>query len=198
LPNRAITRIGGLVAAVQQGFSKKSGKPYALLTLEDLEGTVQVLCVNENYDKHRALFVVNTPILVIGEVNQGEDKPKLFPQEILLLEDAPKKLTKQVHLRLHTAHLTVGRLEQARALVSSFPGKCPLFLCLRQPTGELVFIEAHERCAVQPSRELQEAVDAAFGADSYYAKVDAALPERTPRRWEKRAEGGDEGGAGDR
>src|SRR6185437_11677418 len=29
LPNRSLTRIGGMIAAVQSGFSKKSGKPYA-------------------------------------------------------------------------------------------------------------------------------------------------------------------------
>ena len=43
LPNRTLTRIGGLIAAVQNGVSKKSGKPYSMVTLEDLEGSVQVL-----------------------------------------------------------------------------------------------------------------------------------------------------------
>ncbi|HET7626554.1 MAG TPA: DNA polymerase III subunit alpha, partial [Verrucomicrobiae bacterium] len=51
LPNRSLTRIGGLIAAVQNGVSKKSGKPYSMITLEDLHGSVQVLCLNENYDK---------------------------------------------------------------------------------------------------------------------------------------------------
>ena len=46
LPNRGMTRIGGMVAAVQSGFSKKTNKPYALVTLEDLEGSVQLLCMN--------------------------------------------------------------------------------------------------------------------------------------------------------
>src|SRR5439155_20936411 len=41
LPNRSMTRIGGLIAAVQNGVSKKTGKPYSLVTLEDLEGSVQ-------------------------------------------------------------------------------------------------------------------------------------------------------------
>src|SRR5438067_848151 len=41
LPNRALTRIGGLIAAIQNGISKKNGKPYSLVTLEDLEGSVQ-------------------------------------------------------------------------------------------------------------------------------------------------------------
>ena len=32
-----LTRIGGMISAVQQGISKKSGKPYAMVTLEDLK-----------------------------------------------------------------------------------------------------------------------------------------------------------------
>ena len=81
-----------MVAAVQNGFSKKSGKPYSLVTLEDLEGSVQLLCMNENYDKFRPLLEANKALLVTGEVNTGEDKPKMFPQEIMPLEDAPAQI----------------------------------------------------------------------------------------------------------
>ena len=150
LPNRSLTRIGGLIAAVQHGVSKKSGKPYAMVTLEDLEGSVQMLCMNENYDKYRELLEPNKAILVIGEVNTGEDKPKIFPQEIMPLEDAPRKYTKQVHLRLHTAHLKPEHMESVHELVAAHPGKCPLFLCFAKPTGEMIFIETHERILSRP------------------------------------------------
>ena len=193
VPNRGLTRIGGMIAAVQQGFSKKSNKPYAMLTLEDLEGTVQVLCMNENYDKFRELFVVNKPLLIIGEVNNSEDKPKIFPQDIMPLEDAPRKFTKQVHLRLHTAHLKAENLDAAFRLVSENPGKCPLLLCLTQPGGEIIFIAAHDRFAVQPSVSLQQAADEMFGEETYYAKVDTALPERQKKSWERRGDGGNGG-----
>jgi len=193
LPNRSLTRIGGLVAAVQQGVSKKSGKPYALATLEDLEGSVQVLCLNENYDKYRDLLTPNRALLVIGEVNLGDEKPKLFPQEILPLEEAPARFTKQVHLRLHTAHLTPAHLEQVRELVGRFPGRCPLFLCFMRPAGPIVFVETHERFRVAPSLELQRTADELLGEQTYYAKADTSLPERAPRRWE-RASNGSHGG----
>ena len=196
LPNRSLTRIGGLIAAVQQGMSKKSGKPYAMVTLEDLEGSVQILCMNENYDKYRELFVENKAILVIGEVNTGEDRPKIFPQEIMPLEDAPKKYTKQVHLRLHTAHLKPGDVETALELVSAHPGKCPLMLCFMRPAGETIFMDTNERFGVNPSVQLQQAVDARFGEETYYAKVDTSLPERARRSWEKRGNSGN-GGNGD-
>jgi DNA polymerase-3 subunit alpha len=189
LPTRSLTRIGGLIAAVQNGVSKKSGKPYLIVTLEDLEGSVQVLCLNENYDKYRELLTPGQAILVIGEVNAGDDKPKIFPQEIMPLEDAPARFTKQVHLRLHTAHLKPEHLASVQELVAAHPGKCPLFLCFVQPGGEVVFLEAHAQFSVAPSRELQQAADTLFGEETYYAKVETSLPERTPRRWERRAEG---------
>ena len=190
LPNRALTRIGGMIAAVQSGFSKKTGKPYSIVTLEDLEGSVQVLCMNENYDKYRELLVMNNAILIIGEVNTSEDKPKIFPQEIMPLEDAPKKYTRQVHFRLHTAHLKPEDIESVRELTAAHPGKCPLFLCFMRPTGEVIFIEPNDRFFVTPSRQLHEAADARFGEETYYVKVDTSLPERQQRRWERKPENG--------
>ncbi|MEI6195911.1 MAG: hypothetical protein WCS42_16450, partial [Verrucomicrobiota bacterium] len=154
--------------------------------LEDLEGSVQILCMNENFDKYRELFVENKAILVIGEVNTGEDRPKIFPQEIMPLEDAPKKYTKQVHLRLHTAHLQPGDVAAALDLVSAYPGKCPLLLCFMRPAGETIFMDTNERFGVAPSLKLQQAVDERFGEQTYYAKIDTTLPERAKRSWEKK------------
>ena len=192
LPPRTLTRIGGMISGIQQGFSKKSGKPYAMVTLEDLEGTVSMLLMNENHDKYRDLLVPAKALLIVGEVNNDEDKPKLFPQEIMPLEDAPKKYTKQVHLRLNTAHLNEQNLAAARTLAETHAGRVPLFLCLRRPGGELIFIETHEKFFVTPSAPLQQAVDDLFGEETYYAKVDTTLPERQRKSWERRSENGEE------
>jgi DNA polymerase-3 subunit alpha len=191
LPARSLTRLGGLITAVQQGVARKSNKPYATATLEDLEGTVTLLCMNENYDRHRELLVPNNAVLVVGEVNNSEDKPKVFASEVMPLEDAPRRYTKQVHLRLHTAHLTPAQLEAACELVRAHPGKCPFYLCLMRPSGEIIFIETHESFSVTPSAQLQKAADELFGEDTYYAKVDTTPPERPRRSWERRAENGE-------
>ena len=135
LPTRSLTRIGGLIAAVQNGVSKKSGKPYSMVTLEDLEGSVQVLCMNENYDKYRELLVPGKAILVIGEVNTGDDKPKIFPQEIMPLEDAPARFTKQVHLRLHTAHLKPEHLAVGAGTGGRASGQVPVVPLFRAAGG---------------------------------------------------------------
>ncbi len=191
LPNRSTTRIAGLVSSIQQGVSKKSGKPYAMFSLEDVQGTVQVLCMNENYDKYRGLLVEGTPLFVLAEVNRGEDKPKLFPQEIMTLDEVPRRFTRQVQIRLPLARTTPEHLGQARDLAAANPGKCPLLLCLLYATGEMVFIEPSERYFVLPTLEFQQAVEQQFGKEAYYAKADLTPPERIARPWE-RERGGDD------
>ncbi len=45
LPSRTMTRIGGLVGQVQRLIAKKAGKPYSKFILEDLDGSVLVMCM---------------------------------------------------------------------------------------------------------------------------------------------------------
>lgn len=187
LPTKSMSRLGGMITGVQQGFSKKSGKPYAMVTLEDTGGSAQILCMNDNYDKFRDHLKQNAVILVVGEVNNGEDKPKIFPTEIMPLEVAPRKYTKQVHLRLQMAHLTPEKLDDVRRLVEAHKGRTPLFLCFRDPSGAVIFIETHDRYFVAPSNEFEQAVNDLLGEESYYVKVDTKLPEREKKPWEKKS-----------
>jgi hypothetical protein len=69
----------------------------------------------------------------------------------------------------------------------AYPGKTPVFLCLREPGGERIFIETHERYRVSPSSEFQRAITERFGQDTFHVKVDTSLPEREKRKWEKKA-----------
>ncbi|HSY17263.1 MAG TPA: DNA polymerase III subunit alpha [Candidatus Acidoferrales bacterium] len=185
LPNRSLTRIGGMISAVSHGVSKKSGKPYSMVTLEDLDGSVQLLVMND-YDKFRPLLEPNKALLVTGEISTGEDKPKIFPQDIMPLEDAPKKYTRQVHLRLPMAHLQPDDLTKVSELVAAYPGKCPLFFCFMRPEGGTIFVQAHERFSVAPSVELEHAANRQFGDKTFYAVVDRSLPEKARRSWEKK------------
>ena len=61
--------------------------------------------------------------------------------------------------------------------------------------GPVVFLESNEHFSVAPSMEFEEAVNAFCGDGTYYAKADTSLPERAPRKWERRGGGG--GGSGD-
>ena len=188
LEDRTVTRVGGMISVVQSGFSKKSGKPYAMLTVEDKLGTFQVLCMNDNFDRFKHLFEATLPVLIIGEVNNAEDKAKVFPQEIMRLEDAPRRYTEQVHFRVKRSDLTSRLLADLHSLAGSHPGKCPLYLCVTMPGGGAAFIETHDKYNVMPSLELEAALNSLVGEGGYHVRVDRTLPERERRRWEKKSD----------
>ena len=193
LESRKVTRVGGLIATVQRGISRRTNKPYAIATVEDLKGSFQVLCMNENYDKYQELLLSNKTVLVIGEANNNEDTPKIFPQEIIALDDAPAKFTQQVQFRLNGSGLGPEKMEELHGLATSHAGRCPLFLCIRQQGGRLVFIDTSEKYFVRPSVKLRDEVNEMLGPDSYYAKVDTTLPEPAKRQWQRKETNGNGG-----
>ena len=62
----------------------------------------------------------------------------------------------------------------------------PLLLCLRQPGGAAVFVEADERFNVTPGLALAADANERFGESTYYPKVDPTLPEPQRRRFAKK------------
>jgi DNA polymerase III alpha subunit len=149
--------------------------------------------MNENYDKYQELLLSNKTVLVIGEANNNEDTPKIFPQEIIALDDAPAKFTQQVQFRLNGSELGPEKMEELHGLATSHAGRCPLFLCIRQQGGRLVFIDTSEKYFVRPSVKLRDEVNEMLGPDSYYAKVDTTLPEPAKRQWQRKETNGNGG-----
>ncbi len=186
LESRSTVRVGAMVSAVQQGYSKKSGKPYAMVTMEDLHGNMQMLLMNENYERFRDLVVVGNAIMVLGEVNNSEDKAKIFPTEIFPLEDAVKKFTKQVHVRIRLDCFQDGQFEQALAVAQAHPGRVQLYLNLKRPGSDWLHILTNDRFWVTPSSALRDAFRDLFGEESWHVSVDNKLPERQRKPWENR------------
>ena len=193
LANRSMTRIIAWVDSVQTGITKKSSKPYANLVMEDHEGSVQVLCMNEAFDKYRDLLTPKRALMVVGEVSHGEDRPKIFASEVYAVEDVPAKFTLQVHLRLRAPRMNRELYQKAHDIVKAHPGRCPVFLCVELAGGELVFIEAHEKLSVTPSLGLQQAIEALLGESSYYAKPDNSLPEKIQPKWARKGSSNNSG-----
>jgi hypothetical protein len=132
-------------------------------------------------------------VLVIGEANNSEDTPKIFPQEIIPLDDAPAMFTQQVQFRFNGSELGPEKMEELHGLATSHPGRCPLFLCIRQQDSRLVFIDTSKKHFVRPSVQLRDEVNEMLGPDSYYAKVDMTLPEPTKRQWQRKENNGGNG-----
>jgi len=183
-------RLGGMINKLVPKTTKQ-GKPMAILTLEDLDGAVEVLVFPDTYAKCSANLKTGAPVFLSGMINLREDKPKIVADQILPLEDVPKKFTKMVHIRLSTGTVEGEVLNRVHDVLRSHQGNVPVLFCFMYPDGGLVFLEAHERFSVSPTKQFVQAIETILGEDSVWLKVDAeklaAVREnRRERSWERR------------
>ncbi len=180
LKSRDMTRLGGLVTEITKGISKKSSKPYALATIEDMEGSVQVLCLNENYEKFISSFSPTKPFSSPAKSNLSEDKPKIFP----VGHQPPRRRPAPPHPASPSPPPNGApccRRPRIRPRHPRRPSRqMPALPLLQMARRRRRLYRGHDRFFVRPSAALQRALDDRFGEESYYAKVDTTLPQRAP------------------
>jgi DNA polymerase III subunit alpha len=190
LQDGQMTRIGGIISKLAPKTTKQ-GKPMAIMTLEDLDGSVEVIVFPESYAKFAPTLKADAAIFVCGMANLREDKPKIVADQIIPLADVPKRFTKAVHIRLSAETTEESALARVHEVVRAHKGTVPVLFCFMYPDGKLVFLEAHEHFAVAPTQQFVVDVEAILGEDSVWLKVDAeklaAKNEgRRSRPWEQR------------
>ncbi|MGD0649843.1 MAG: OB-fold nucleic acid binding domain-containing protein [Verrucomicrobiia bacterium] len=165
------TRIGGIVSKLQPKMTKQ-GKPMAIVTLEDLDGSVEVLIFPEAYAKCSIHLRADAAIFVCGTVNLREDKPKIFADHIIPLDEVPKRFTKAVHIRLPAETTEEAALTRVREALQAHQGNVPVMFCFMYDDGKLVFIETHDNFFVTPSEALVQELERILGEDTVWLKVD--------------------------
>jgi DNA polymerase-3 subunit alpha len=184
------TRIGGIISKVVPKTTKQ-GKPMAIVTLEDLEGAVEVLVFPESYARFAPSLKTDAAIFLCGMVNLREDKPKIVADQIIPLADVPKKFTKAVHIRIAAGTTEDSTLTRVQEVLRKHKGEVPVMFCFMYPEGKLVILEAHEHFSVAPTQQFVRDVEGILGEESVWLKVDteklAATNEvRRSRPWEQR------------
>jgi DNA polymerase-3 subunit alpha len=171
LQDGQMTRIGGIISKLTPKTTRQ-GKPMALMTLEDLDGSVEVLVFPDSYAKYAGSLKTDTAIFVCGMANLREDKPKIVADQVIPLDDVPKKFTKAVHIRVPAGTTEESILTRVQQVLDAHKGSVPVLFCFIYPDGKLVFLEAHEHFSVSPTQQFVRDVEAILGEDSVWLKVD--------------------------
>jgi DNA polymerase-3 subunit alpha len=186
------TRLGGIISKMQVRFTKQN-KSMAILTVEDLDGAAEVVVFPDAYARCAQHLKVDAPIFICGSVTLKEDKPKLYADQALPLDDVQKRFTKALHLRLPVASMSDETLPRIRDLLQAHRGTVPVLICFIYPEGKLVYMETHEHFSVTPSNELEHQLEELLGEDVVWWKADveklaAVAANAAPRRqWERKA-----------
>ncbi|HZI98225.1 MAG TPA: DNA polymerase III subunit alpha [Actinomycetales bacterium] len=143
--------IAGLVTSVTRKMTKK-GNPWAIATLEDLEGSIEVLFFPQTYQTVLHELREDLVCVVKGRLNRRDDVPALNASEISLpdLSDGPRG---PVIIAMPVTRCTppvVGRLKD---VLATHPGITEVHLRLTQ-TGRDTVMRLDDGLRVTPSPSL--------------------------------------------
>jgi DNA polymerase-3 subunit alpha len=142
----AAVTAGGIVMGVKQQVTKR-GEAMARLTLEDLDGSCEVILWPRVLESARALVRKEARVLVRGRLDAGGDETRISAETLSSLDEA-LGLAKELHVRLRP-----GMGSGAEALLAwarSHPG--PAALCLHLEEGHRTVVQkAGARVALDPA-----------------------------------------------
>jgi DNA polymerase-3 subunit alpha len=98
-PIQADTSVGGVIAACRQLKTKK-GDRMAVFTLEDSQGTVEVIVFPEAYQKSAPLIETGTLVLVRGKLERDDETTRVLASEVLPLDSVRERVAREVAIRV--------------------------------------------------------------------------------------------------
>jgi len=138
--DKAETLIGGILRAVRKKNVKSTGELMAYLTLEDDEGSVEVIVFSSLYKTVYQLIRKDAVILVRGSIDKDEKGVRVRALEISNLEDAGKKNVKRMEISLKSTQGSTEHLRHIRSLVREYPGDCQLYLRIRGDVSHTLIV----------------------------------------------------------
>lgn len=165
LKDGAEAKIGGVPVALNE-IKTKRGDIMAFVTLEDLNGSIEVIVFSELYKKVSPIIKSEQPILVKGKVTMdaSNQKYKVKAEDISLLADAAKILPSTVHFSLDVSVISKPQLEKLKNILKNHPGKCTTYLHLFIPGQSETIISLPEEFHLDPSEGLSNEVEYLFGS----------------------------------
>ncbi len=152
--------VSGLVTGVQRKITKR-GDAWAMVSLEDLEGAIDVLLFPSAYQLASTMLTEDSIITVRGRLSRSKDTPELHGQEVSMpdLSDGPSG---PVVISLPSTRCTAPVVEQLKDVLGTHPGVTEVRLRLMTKSSTTV-LRLDDRLRVAASPELYADLKALLG-----------------------------------
>ncbi|MCK5525895.1 MAG: DNA polymerase III subunit alpha, partial [Candidatus Latescibacteria bacterium] len=160
--------VGGIVTSIKTIVDKK-GKQMAFVSLEDFQGTTEMVVFSEEYGKYQALLSVDATILVHGKRsgNGNGGGARFRAEEVVLLSESRKRYTRAVNIALSSAEMKENDPEKLKKIAKDHEGPCRLLIHLRTAEHGSLVIRA-KNLTVAPSGEMLAELRAVLGKEAVW------------------------------
>lgn len=141
----------------------------AFITLECLNGTIEVIAFSDAFEKSKEYIRTELAVFVQGKVQvTGEDNAKIIADEILPLEGLTNRKTRNIHIRL-TTKIDRVTLDNFKNIAKEHAGNCSLFFHVYDETGNGKLIRSGV-IKICPDEIFMEHARVAFGEENVWVE----------------------------
>jgi DNA polymerase III subunit alpha len=155
--DKGTVKIAGSISAFDKKLTRKEGKPFAILSVEDFTGSVEVMVWAEIFAKTAKEIDKGKIVAITGKLDKRDDGVRIVANEIGPL--APRKSVKSLTIDIPMEKADEQRLIAIRDLVRQFPGIQPLYLRFRSIDGQEVRLKASSDFSVQDEEAFRARLD---------------------------------------
>jgi DNA polymerase-3 subunit alpha len=146
--------------------SKKDQKQYAMGSLEDASGKIDIICFSRDYEKLSEQLKMEAPVLVRGVLMGDEDQaPKISVSSIVALEAVQVRLPGGVRIRINIDVASEAMFAALKSAADAAPGPGKVMVHLEKK-GEWSVILEPEKMSVSADKGWVERVEELLGRGS--------------------------------
>ncbi|MGB3340344.1 MAG: DNA polymerase III subunit alpha [bacterium] len=120
--------IGGLLNSKKIKKDKK-GRNYAIINLEDFDGSIDVFVFSDSFDRYSQYLKVDTPLIIKGRISGEDDRRSIRAGDILLLKNA-RNYYKKIYINFDATELPNEDLNQLHSIIDNNKGECEVWFKL--------------------------------------------------------------------
>jgi DNA polymerase-3 subunit alpha len=159
-PRESMVTIAGMITNITRKTTRR-GDIWAVITVEDLEASIEVLLFPRAYEMVSTVLATDTVVKIKGKVKVEDDVVSLNASE-LSLPDITDMRSEPVVITLAAARCTPQIVQQLREVLAAHPGLTEVRLRLRSADKTTV-MKLDERLRVTPSPPLMADLKALLG-----------------------------------
>jgi DNA polymerase-3 subunit alpha len=155
-------KLVALIAKIKHTITRAKQEKMAILKVEDLEGSVEVLVFPAAFQKVSRYIQPSTVVLVKGRLSLREDTPKIVANDLTPIEEIYKLITA---MNINISGIRENLFETLKELLGSAHGNIPIYLHLNTPTKSKIHMVVGEELYVMPSEKLISEIENLLGED---------------------------------
>ncbi len=163
MADRAPFKLAGALVQIEKKFTKREGKPFAVVWLEDLTGTLEVVLWNEVYNEVALTLAPGRVAVLKGTIEKRDDTVRAIAQKLILLTPekangaVAREATASSDVLLHfSPAATTDELHEVRKILSSSPGPRRVQLVFGRTGGDSLRVDAGADFCVNLTRDVEE------------------------------------------